>query len=311
MWYSANREAGSPLRISITVSGLSTLFGRDLAAVVQAARLADAVGIHQIALPDHLAMGPRTDRYPYGRFPLAREEPWLEPLTTLAAIAAATRSIRLATGVLIAPLRPALLLAKTVATLDVISGGRVDLGVGVGWQREELEAGGVAFERRWARLDDTLRACRLLWRDAPASFRSETVSFEDLVCLPRPLQRGGVPLWLGVAASESNRARMAELADGWMPLGADPTELRGEVGRIRQALEAAGRDPAGFGVRVSVPGAVDAAGRLDLERTIAGLPALAEAGVTHAAFALGRFAREPEGLRPLLERLGKLAQTGR
>ena len=83
--------------------------------------------------------------------------PFSRPLTTLAALASATRDIRLATGVLIAPLRPPLLLAKTVATLDVLSQGRVDLGVGVGWQREELEAGGVPFEERWRRLDDTLR----------------------------------------------------------------------------------------------------------------------------------------------------------
>jgi probable F420-dependent oxidoreductase len=291
-----------PLRISITVSGLSALFGRDLSEVVAAAHLADEVGIHQIALPDHLAMGTRTDRYPYGRFPLPREEPWLEPLTALAAIAGATRRIRLATGVLIAPLRPPLLLAKTVATLDVLSGGRVDLGVGVGWQREEFDAGGVPFEGRWRRLDDTLRACQALWHDAPASFRSDTVSFDDIVCLPRPAQRGGIPLWLGLAASESHLTRMVEFGAGWMPMTAE---------RIRQALQAAGRDPASFGVRVSVPGVADGAGRLDLDRTLATLPALAEAGATHLGFALGRFVREPERLRPFLERLGKLAQTGR
>ena len=85
-------------------------------------------------MPDHLAIGPNTDAYPYGKFPLPSSEPWLEPVTTLAAIAGATRRIRLATGVLIAPLRPALLLAKSLATLDVLCGGRVDLGVGLGWQ---------------------------------------------------------------------------------------------------------------------------------------------------------------------------------
>jgi probable F420-dependent oxidoreductase len=301
----------TPLRISITVSGLSALFGRDLSGVVAAAHLADAVGIDQIAVPDHLAIGPGTDRYPYGRFPLPREEPWLEPLTTLATIAGATRRIRLATGVLIAPLRPALLLAKSAATLDVLSGGRVDLGVGVGWQREELEAGGVPFEERWRRLDDTLRACRTLWRDAPASFRSETVSFDDVVCLPRPARDGGIPVWLGLAASETNLPRIVELGDGWMPMTAEPEALARDVGRIRSALAAAGRDPARFGVRVSVPGVTDDTGRVDLERTLTTLPALAEAGATHAAFALGRFVREPESLRPFLERLGKLTQTGR
>ena len=94
-------------------------------------------------------------------------------------------------------------------------------------------------------------------------------------------------------------------------MSAVPAALVGDVQRIRQALEAAGRDTASFGVRVSVPGVADDAGRIDLDRTLASLPALAEAGATHLAFALGRFVREPEGLRPFLERLGKLAQTGR
>src|SRR5262245_29859676 len=186
------------LRVSITLSGLARLFGDRLGAVVELAAAAEAAGIDQIAVPDHLAMGPRTDRYPYGRFPLPLDEPWLEPLTTLAAIASTTKRMRLATGVLIAPIRAPLALAKTAATLDVLSGGRLDLGVGVGWQVEEYEAVGVPWEERWRRLEDGLRACRALWRDAPASFRSATVSFGELWCLPRPVQVGGVPLWFGV-----------------------------------------------------------------------------------------------------------------
>ena len=149
--------------ISLTVSGVARLFGADLAQIVAFARRAEDAGIGQIAMTDHLAIGPRTDRYPYGRFPFPNEEPWPEPLTTLAAIAGATSRIRLATAVLIAPIRPALLLAKTVATLDALSGGRVDLGVGVGWQAEEFAAAGVRFGLRTARMHDALRACRALW----------------------------------------------------------------------------------------------------------------------------------------------------
>ena len=156
------RSPENRFEVSVTISGLERLYGKDLSGVVDTARVAEAAGIHQIALPDHLAIGPNTDAYPYGKFPLPNSEPWLEPVTTLAAIAGATRRIRLGTGVLIAPLRPALLLAKSLATLDVLSRGRVDLGVGLGWQREEFEAAGVAFEGRAARMDDTLRACRVL-----------------------------------------------------------------------------------------------------------------------------------------------------
>lgn len=165
------------LKVSITIAGLSRLFGDDLGAVLDVARAADDAGIDQLVLPDHVAIGTRLDRYPFAdRFPYPPEEPWLEPLTTLAAIAGATRRVRLGTGVLIAPLRPAVLLAKTAATLDVLSGGRLDLGLGTGWQPEEFDAVGVPFAGRGARLDDTARACKALWTlPPPVSFSSATV----------------------------------------------------------------------------------------------------------------------------------------
>jgi probable F420-dependent oxidoreductase len=291
------------LRVSITLSGLARLFGERLDAVVEAAAAADAAGIDQIAVPDHLAIGPRTDKYPYGRFPLPADEPWLEPLTLLAVIAGATRRIRLATGVLIAPLRPALLLAKTAATLDVLSCGRLDLGVGLGWQREEFSAAGVPFAGRAARMHDQLRACRALWSGGPVSFRSESVAFDDLVCLPRPVQAGGPPLWLGVAASEANASIMAELAAGWLPISSDPGEIAAGTETLRRAFERAGRDPASLGVRANAPVATGADGRPDLDATLAALPRLREAGVTIAGFALARFVRSQRELPGFFERL--------
>ena len=90
---------------------------------------------------------------------------------------------------------------ELLATLDVVSNGRVDLGVGVGWQPEEFAACGVPFEERWSRLDDGLRACRALWGEAPASFTSKSVSFERIWSLPRPVQPNGIPIWFGVAPS--------------------------------------------------------------------------------------------------------------
>jgi probable F420-dependent oxidoreductase len=291
------------LRVSITLSGLARLFGDELSAVTELASAAEAAGIDQIAVPDHLAIGPRTDRYPYGRFPLPVDEPWLEPLTLLAALAGATQRIRLATGVLIAPLRPALLLAKTVATLDVLSGGRVDLGVGLGWQREEFAGAGVPFAGRAARLDDQLRACRALWNGGRVSFRSETVSFDDLICLPRPLQSGGPPLWFGVAATEPNAARIAELGAGWLPIESEPEAIARGVALLRRAFERAGRDPASLGVRANAPVATRAEGKPDLDATLKALPRLREAGVTIAGFALARFVRSRDELRAFFERV--------
>lgn len=291
------------LRVSITLSGLAQLFEGRLAGALELASAAEAAGIDQIAVPDHLAIGPRTDRYPYGRFPLPADEPWLEPLTLLAALAGATRKIRLATGVLIAPLRPALLLAKTVATLDVLSNGRLDLGVGLGWQREEFAGAGVPFAGRAARLDDQLRACRALWSGGQVSFRSDTVSFDDLICLPRPLQPGGPPLWLGVAATERNAARLAEFGAGWLPMASDPAEIARGVATLRRAFQRAGRDPESIGVRANAPIATSAAGRPDLDATLKGLPRLREAGVSIAGFALARFLRSPGELQGFFERL--------
>jgi probable F420-dependent oxidoreductase len=292
--------------ISLTVSGVGRLFGRDLASLVDFARRAEDAGVAQIAMTDHLVIGPRTERYPYGKFPFPNEEPWLEPLVTLAAMAGATQRIRLGTAVLIVPLRSAPLLAKTVATLDALSGGRVDLGVGVGWQKEEFTASGVPFGLRTARMMDVLRACRALWTEAPASFSSPTVSFESLWCEPRPVQAGGVPLWFGVAPSTRHVAHVAELGAGWLPVGTDLAALRDGVARLRAGFAAAGRDPASLGVRANVPPALDAAGKVDLDRTLAeSAPAAVEAGATLLAYPIAAYVRRPEALAAFLARIAK------
>ena len=292
--------------VSVTISGLSRLFGDDLAGVVDAARAADDAGVDQLVLTDHVAIGPRTDRYPFGTFPYPPEEPWLEPLTTLAAIAGATHRIRLGTGVLVAPLRPAVVLAKTAATLDVVSRGRLDLGVGTGWQREEFTDPGQPFAGRGARLDDTIRACRALWNDAPpVSFTSPTVSFDALWCEPRPVQAGGLPVWFGGGPTEATARRIAELGDGWLPVGVAPVdELRAGIERIRAAYRAAGRDPATLGVRAGVPVATRDDGRPDLDRTFAPADELAALGVTLVSVALGRFLRDGTDVAPFLQDVG-------
>jgi probable F420-dependent oxidoreductase len=292
--------------VSVTISGLTRLFGADLAAVVEVARVADAAGVHQLVLPDHLAIGSRTDRYPFGTFPYPPEEPWLEPLTTLAAIAAATERVRLATGVLIAPLRPALLLAKTAATLDVLSRGRLDLGVGTGWQPEEFTDPGQPFVGRTARLDDTVRACRALWTEPPpVSFSSPSVTFHDLWCEPRPVQTSGIPVWFGGGPTDRTAERIAALGDGWLPVGVRPVdELRDGIARIRTAYGAAGRDPSTLGVRAGVAVVTDDDGRPDLDRTFAPAADLAALGVTLISVALGRFLRDRADVAPFLRDVG-------
>ncbi|MEP6625026.1 MAG: TIGR03619 family F420-dependent LLM class oxidoreductase, partial [Acidimicrobiia bacterium] len=265
-----------PVALSVTISGLDRLFGDDLAAVVDVAGVADELGVDQLVLPDHVAIGRRLDRYPYGAaFPYPPSEPWLEPLTTLAAIAGATRKVRLGTGVLIAPLRPVVLLAKTVATLDVLSRGRIDLGIGTGWQREEFTEPGMAFVGRTARMDDAVRACRALWELAPpVTFASPTIAFEELWCEPRPVQPR-VPIWYGGALTDPMITRIAELGDGWLPLGPSPAEVAVGIETLRRAFTERGRDPKSLGVRVGIPVQTTKSGAVDAAATMAGVGELA------------------------------------
>jgi probable F420-dependent oxidoreductase len=294
------------VRVAAMFFGIEGLFGGDLQKIVEAARIAEEAGIDQVVLFDHVVMGERTDRYPYGEFPVPPDYPWLEPITTMAAIAGATSRIRLSTGVLISPLRPAVLLAKMAATLDLLSGGRLDLGVGTGWQREEYQASGIPFRGRTARLDDQLRACRVLWRDSPASFSSETVTFQKIWCRPAPLQPGGIPLWFGVAPTEDSARRIAELGEGWVPISPDPAFIAEGVARIRRAFEAAGRDPATLRVRAQLQIATDDGGRPDLERSLATLDQTLEAGATDIAVVPGTYIRSHRELRPFFERLVRI-----
>ena len=272
--------------------------------VLELARGAEAAGVDTLIVPDHVVMGERTDRYEWGPFPFPVEAPWLEPLTSLAAIAAATRRVRLATGILVAPLRPAVLLAKTAATLDVLSQGRLELGVGVGWQREEFEAEGLDFEARGALLTDTLAACRVLWRDSPASFQSKHVRFERIWCEPKPIQPGGPPVWFSGTLNARNVERIAKLGDGWIPImTATRDDLEQGTGLLRDALAAAGRDPSKLRVRGSLD-VVRADKRPHLAKTLEGAHALAAAGATDVQLPLLAFVRAPEALPDFFAELG-------
>ena len=267
------------VRVSLTISGFTRLFDGDLRAVLDAARAAEGAGIDQVTLADHVVMGARTDRYPFGTFPYPPEEPWPEPLTLLAAIAGVTERVRLATGILISPLRPAVLLAKTAATLDAISHGRLDLGVGIGWQREEYEALGVPWADRYGRFEDQLRACLALWTDEPpVEFDAPTVQFGPTWCEPRPVQRP-IPLWFGVAATDRNIALMRELGSGWMPIHTTtPAELAAGIAAL----------PSGYDVRAYVPVVTGDDGAVDVGATRAAVASYEARGVTMASVGLGR-----------------------
>lgn len=296
-------------RTAISIYGIENLFGGDFRRVVDVVRRADELGIDQMVMTDHVVMGERTDRYPYGPFPTKTDYPWYEPFVALSVFAAVTRRIRLSTSVLIAPLRPAPLLAKQAATLDVLSSGRLDLGVGTGWQREEYQASGIPFERRGLRMAEQLRACRALWRGGRTSFRGETLAFEDVTCHPTPVQPGGVPLWFGLAPTDANCALVAELGAGWIPISQDPDVIGDGVAKLRAAFARAGRDPGELSVRAHLAAHAGPSGALDLEASLAaGLDPLLEAGVTHVDVLPFLYCREAGALDACLARIARIGK---
>jgi probable F420-dependent oxidoreductase len=290
------------INICVGVYGLNDWFGGDFAPVVQLIADADRIGIDQVNVPDHVVMGEATDKYPYGKFVTPPDYPWIEPLSFLAGVATATRRIRLSTGIVIAPLRPAALLAKQVATIDMLSGGRLDLGVGVGWQKEEYLACGVPFEARYRLLDEQMRACRELWTHAPASFAGEFVRFERIYSKPFPLQKR-LPVWLGLAPLPRNVARVAEYADGWIPLLETPAQVRAGIAALHDAFRAYGRDPNELRVRAVPQFQFRADGKADLEATLAQIPSLIEAGATAVELYACMFCAGPSDFKGFCERL--------
>lgn len=294
-------------KVCIGMFGVQDLCGGDPRKVLEVAKLADEAGIHQLNFTDHVIMGENTGKYPFGDFPVPFEYPWYEPMVLMSAVAGITRRVRVATGVLIAPLRPAALLAKMAATLDVLSDGRLDLGIGIGWQREEYEACGIPFEGRMARLDDQVRAMHILWQQVPADFASPTVSFQRLYSKPFPVQEGGVPLWYGVKATEENAARIAELGNGWVPIQSRPDFIAPGVEMIRKAFREAGRDPASLRVRAVVPPALDDNGKPCLDKVAEVAGPLLDAGATHLEFMPYMYVQNYEGFQPFFEKLVSLS----
>lgn len=264
--------------------------------VLDLARTAEDGGVDRVIVTDHVVNGPDVADYPWGRFPTGPEGHWLEPLAVLTGIAAVTTTLRLGTGVLIAPLRPAPLLAKQVATLDQLSDGRVDLGVGTGWQRAEFEAFGLDFSARGRMLTETIAACRALWTGEPATFRSETADFAAVCCAPPPVQPR-LPVWFSGTLHARNVGRIVELGDGWIPImGATTDDVRAGVATLTAAFADTGRDPAELRVRHALPVVRDTGGRPDPAATMAAVPAMVEAGATDVQASLQAW--DPDLARP-------------
>ena len=238
--------------------------GTDPASALEIARTAEAVGFESVWGGEHVVMPSVIESpYPYtsdGKIPASPETSIPDPLIWLAYVAAVAPTLRLGTCILILPQRNPLVLAKELATLDHLSGGRVELGIGVGWMKEEFDALDVPWEHRGRRTDEYLAAMRMVWSGSHVEFHGEFVDFEPLTSTPRPAQGANIPILVGGDTPVAIR-RAARLADGYFPGESNPVRLGELITNVRQACEAIDRDPAEveinamFGAHIGNPAA--------------------------------------------------------
>ena len=228
---------------------------RDLARIVSGG---EALGYDYCTISDHVVI-PRDmeAKYPYsdtGEFPGRAGGDRHEQLTAVTFVAAKTAKLRLITSVTVVPHRPPVLTAKTLATIDVLSEGRLTWGIGVGWCKEEFEAIGTEpFEERGAVTDETIMVCRELWTNENPSFNGKYAKFSNVFFQPRPVQKR-VPIWVGGESGPAMR-RTAKLADAWYPIGTNPRNRLDTLARLQAGLERlhrmtreAGRNPSEVGL---------------------------------------------------------------
>lgn len=265
--------------------------------IAHVAQRAEALGFESVWVPEHVVFPTRiASRYPYtadGIPPITPDAPHLDPLILLTHIAAATRTIRLGTNVYLLPLRHPILIARAVVSLDVLSGGRVSLGVGVGWLEEEFAAVGVDFATRGARARECARALKILWTEREPTFAGRHFEFGPVFFEPKPVQKPHPPLLFG-GESDTALRRAATLGDGWYGVGHTPASAATQVQKLRDLLAERGRERVPFECTVSHGGPT--LSRDDAAR-------YAEAGVDRVVVLPWRRGREAE------ERLAQVAET--
>jgi probable F420-dependent oxidoreductase len=236
------------MKLSVEFPSVSYREGPD--AVRRLARAVEQIGYDHIDMFDHVVMGfPIEGRAP-GPYPASM--PILEALMTLSHVAAVTSRVTLGTEVLVLPQRQPTLVAKQVSTLDTLSGGRVRLGVGVGWQVSEYEALGENFHTRGARMDEAIRLLRACWGDAQVDVAGKHYQLAAMGMEPKPPQGRRLPIWIG-GRSEPAYRRVGQLGDGWLAGGMpDAESARRAIESIRRHAEAAHRDPGAIGLQSMV-----------------------------------------------------------
>jgi probable F420-dependent oxidoreductase len=248
------------MKFGVMIVGLAS----EPEATVAVAQLAEAIGFESLWTVEHVVVPTAIESiYPYspdGRLPGTGDQGLADPLIWLSWIAAHTTTLNVGTGILILPQRNPVVLSKEVASLDALSRGRVLLGVGVGWLREEFDALGVPWDRRGARTDDYIAAMRGLWHNDVASHDGEFVSFDRVRMYPKPARPGGVPIHIGGHTASAAR-RAGRLGDGFFPMSLSDDLLDEVIGLARSTAREHGRDAAAIEVTCSTPTSYDKARR--------------------------------------------------
>ena len=274
--------AGDPARLRETLAA--------------AACTAERTGLHSLWFAEHVALfDTHHSRYPYsedGRFPLSGEAGLLEPFAAVAFVAALTSRIRLGTGVCLVPQRSPLYTAKQVADVDVLSLGRFDFGVGIGWLREEFDALGVPFDDRGQRCREYLAAMRALWTDPVSQHDGPLLRIPPLRMFPKPIQKPHPPIVFG-GESDAALRRVADLGQGWYGFDLRPDEAAALIAVLERMLARRGRPRAS--VEMSVCPYMKPA------RDAASLRAYADAGVDQVIHLVA--AQSPERMQAEIERL--------
>ena len=231
------------MRVGLFALGIGT--GARPGAILKTAEQAERRGISTLWVGEHVVLFDRQDsKYPYaesGEFPLPGGADWLDPFITLTFAAAVTKTIRLATGICLVPEHNPVVLAKEVASLDTLSGGRFALGVGIGWSAEEFAALGIPFERRAQRTREYIEVMRRLWSDDAATFHGEFVNFDKAKCFPKPARGGKLPIIFGGESGPALR-RTADIGNGWFGFNVGPDDAAPLADKLRAMLKANGRD---------------------------------------------------------------------
>lgn len=293
------------LKVTLILSeNWTMLSSRDLRTLVDWAVIAEEEGVDSVMLSEHISLGPSADSL--GRMANLRDyalpnnqdptTPWPSSLLLLSAIAARTTHIRLVAGAIIAPLRHPVQLAKDLATLDLISEGRLIVIPTVSWHKDEYEALGVPFHLRGKLLDEHLAAWSVLWRETPASFAGNHYAFENVYLEPKPYRSGGPLLYFGGSTLHGTLIqRIVRYASGFNPLGSPAPE---DMHRLVSAMHAAGRAMSELemvgGTRGIFP---DSDSVADLTQSLSSIPGQVKAGYTNFCIKPSQFIDDPTAIR--------------